>query len=427
MATSEPVEINWPEGMDEEERENLRGALIAYDEALKDFEADHRIVFPSDAERNRQFYGFLKKSAKAWAKPGPCMYDGCTKTSIPRSHTISLSSSIRLIAENNHVVTPQFREGVVELVSVGVREASTFPGFCDEHEALFSDFETKKQMTTAEHFGLQAFRTVCREIYTKRHHRKRTEELRADYRKLREEYVVGRLKKAHTGTQPFNVSGLRFENDPIETKFVEALNDIQTDLPQLENLYRAILNDLQNGTDGVAMFVQSLDVQLPVCLSGLGVLNYMDKDVRKRALCFLAIIPEAGDTKIMLGATSEHEGIVRLHFHDKSSPAFLERLESWMIYGSDHWFMTPSAWAAIPEGRQRAIREELLETLSLADPVPFSLLDGLRKQIVSLIEQQLASGAIPSQDIVRVKELLDREEAKLAYVAPPRETTENTT
>lgn len=46
-----PVEINWPEGMDEEERENLRGALIAYDEALKDFEADHRIVFPSDAER----------------------------------------------------------------------------------------------------------------------------------------------------------------------------------------------------------------------------------------------------------------------------------------------------------------------------------------------------------------------------------------
>ena len=88
------------------------------------------------------------------------MHDGCTNTSIPRSNTISLSSSIRLIAEHNHVVTTQFREGVVELVSVGVREASTFPGFCDEHEALFSDFETKKQMTTAEHFGLQAFHTV---------------------------------------------------------------------------------------------------------------------------------------------------------------------------------------------------------------------------------------------------------------------------
>lgn len=418
MTTSEPVDINWPEEMDEAERDELRGGLAAYDQALKDFDADHRVVFASDSNRLGQFHAFLKKSAKEWSKPGLCMYDGCTKTSISRSHTIPLSSSIRMIAENNHVVTPQFRDGEVKLVSLGAREASTFPGYCEEHEALFADFETKKQMTEAEHFQLQAFRTICREIYTKRHHRKRTEELLADYRRLREEFVVSRIQEAYSGTKPFQVNGLRFQDDPIETRFVDALNDIQTDLPLLEGLYRSILNELRNGADEIAMLVQSFDIQLPVCLSGIGVLNYMEKEEKKRALCFLAIIPEAGCTKIMLGAERGHLDILKLHTADQTSPAVFERLESWMIYGSDHWFMTPSAWAEIPEARQKAIRDTLLETLSLADLVPFSILDRPRKQLISYIENEIARGGFPKDELVRVQAVLDHEKAKLAYVPP---------
>jgi hypothetical protein len=416
--TKEPVEINWPEGMSEEKRDELRGLLTAYDEALAEFDNDHRVIFPSDAERNRLFFGFLKRWSKAWSKPGPCMHDGCTKMSVARSHTISLGGSIRLIAENGHVVTPQFGENGLELVPIGVREASTFPGFCEEHEARFATFEAKKAITETEHFRLQAFRTICREIYTKRHHRKKAEAMLAEYRPLRDAFVVSRMKQAHTGAKPLNVSGLRFENDPQEARLVEALDDIRTDLPELEALYRGILEDLQNGGDNIAMIAANFDMQLPVCLSGLGVLNYMDHGVRKRGLCFLAIIPEVGHSKIMLGAAAEHEDAVRLHFEDQSSPAILEILESWMIHGSDHWFMTPSAWAAIPHARQRAICDRILEPLSLADRTPFSVLDGPRRRIVSFIEKQLASGAIPPEETARVQEILTHERAKLDYVPP---------
>jgi hypothetical protein len=413
-----PVETNGPEDMSQESREELRGLLTAYDDALTEFDNDHTVIFPSDAERNRLFHGFLKRWIKAWSKPGPCMHEGCTKTSIARSHTISLGSSVRLIAQNGHVLTPQFGENGLDLVPVGVREASTFPGFCDEHEAQFAAFETKKQMTEAEHFGLQAFRTICREIYAKRHQQMKAEAMLAEYRRLRDAFVIGRMRQGYTGTKPLNISAPRFENDPIETKLVEMLNDIRIDLPEMERLYQVILHDLQNGGDKTAISIANFDVQLTACLSGLGVLNYIDHGVRKRALCFLAILPEAGQTKIMLGAAAEHEKMVRYQFRDTSSLAMLEMLESWMIHGSDHWFMTPSAWAAIPQARQRAICDRILEPLSLADRVPFSVLDEPRRQIVSFAESQLAKGAFLAGAVGQVKQTIAEQKAKLDYVPP---------
>jgi hypothetical protein len=417
------VEIDWPADMSDDEREELLGFLTAYDEALAEFDNDHTVIFPSDADRDRFHFGFLKRWSRVWSKPGRCMHDGCTKTSITRSHTVSLGSSLRLIAENGHVVTPKFGDNGVELVPIGIHEASTFPGFCEKHEAQFAAFETKKVMTNPEHFYLQAFRTICREIYTKRHQQQRGEAMLAEYRRLREEFVIGRVKQAHRGSKTISLQGLRFKNDPMETKLTRMLDDIRTDLLELERLYRSVLDDLQNDGDSVVMNVGDFDIQLPVCLSGLGVLNYIDNHIRKRAVCFLAIIPEAGRTKIMLGATAEHTDAVRLQFEDMSSLAVLEMLESWMIYGSDHWFMTPSAWAAIPHARQRAICDEILELLSIADRTPFSVLDGPRGRILDLIEDQLASGAITREHITRVQEVLAQERAKLVYAPPADHST----
>jgi len=417
----EPVEINWPEEMSEENREELRGLLAAYDEALREFDKDHTVIFPSDAERNRLFFGFLKRWAKAWSKPGPCMYDGCTNRSIARSHTISLSSSIRLIAECDHVLTPRFGDNGLDLVRIGVREASTFPGFCEEHETHFAPFEMKKSMTDAGHFGLQAFRTICREIYAKRYQQQKGEAMLADYQRLRKAFVIGRLRQAHVSTKPLNVSGLRFENDPLETKLVEMLNDTQVDLPELEALYRGILDDLQDDSDNIAMNVANFDTQLAVCLSGLGVLNYTHHGTRKRALCFLAVISETGQTKIMIGGVAEHKNALQLYFeaNSSSSPAFLEMVESWMIHGSDHWFMTPSAWAGIPNARQRAVCDRILdERWSLADRVPFSILDEPRRRLVSFIESQLTSETIPPEQITETQQTLSHQWAKLDYVPP---------
>ena len=64
------------------------------------------------------------------------MHDGCTKTSIARSHTIPLSGSLRLIAEDGHVLTPRVGESGLQLVHIGVRQGFNFPRLA--HEAEFA-------------------------------------------------------------------------------------------------------------------------------------------------------------------------------------------------------------------------------------------------------------------------------------------------
>lgn len=416
-------EIHWPPEMDADERAALQEILVAYDEALTEFESDHRAIFPSDAERNRILHGFLERWAKAWSKPGPCMHSGCTKNSIARSHTISLGTSIRLIAENGHVLTPRFGAQGLDLVPVGVKEASTFPGFCTEHEAQFSVFENQKQMTEEAHFRLQAFRTICREIYSRTHQQQKAQAMLNEHRRLRDAFIIGRMQAVSIGGALPNIPELRFENDEIDEKLVDLLSQIQADLPELQGLYDSLQDEIQNGVDKVSICVRDLNFQLPVCLSGIGVLNYKRHGKAHRGLCFITILPEAERTKIMIGAERQHADAVEHHINDDGSLAVLAMLESWMIHGSDHWFMKPSAWASIPHDRQRAICERILEPLSLADRAPFSVLDGARTYIVAHIESLLSSDTLQPADRATYEKIRSDEQAKLRWSPEPHTAT----
>jgi hypothetical protein len=118
------------------------------------------------------------------------------------------------------------------------------------------------------------------------------------------------------------------------------------------------------------------------------------------------------------GAAKEHEEAIQFYLEDQSSPAFLERMESWICHGSDHWFMTPSAWNTIPKTRQAAICERILDAgPSIADPVECSVLDGSRMHVVTYIEERLRAGTTPTANIEAAKQILADEKAKLNDVA----------
>ena len=85
-----------------------------------------------------------------------------------------------------------------------------------------------------------------------------------------------------------------------------------------------------------------------------------------------------------------------------------------MCHGSDHSFMTPSAWNAIPQPRKSAICERILDpSPSIADPIGFSVLDGVRKHILAFAEGQLRNGKIARDNINDVQKLVATERAKL--------------
>ena len=355
-------DIEWPPDIDPEERAKLAKIVHALDRAMTDFNADPKSIFPSNAIRQQLFYGSKRRWAKAWDSAGTCMFPTCTKRSLVRSHTIPMSASIKLIAEDGHVVAPQLTDRGVEALPIGIREASTFPGFCHEHEQTFFEFESQKEMTEGRHYILQAFRTLCRELFRMRHHKQKLESGLAEYRGLRKGFIAKRIREIAPLDQ-LEITEASFQDDEIETRVVEAVQLLTDDIAILERYYNQLSIDVIKGStsSGISFVVATFDIQLPVCLSGIGVLNYSVDTHPQRALCLLAIIPEPGKTKIIYGSADEHMPALETLYRDQSSPAVLEMLESWMCHGSDHWFITPSEWAEISESRKAAALNLLLK------------------------------------------------------------------
>jgi hypothetical protein len=105
----------------------------------------------------------------------PTMHNACSHT-IVESHTVSVGRSLRPIAENGHVLghkTSVVRlvndSGKINLAKIGVRQASTFRGFCSAHDkSLFSCFEDKPFTGEPQQCLLMAFRSISRELYFKK-------------------------------------------------------------------------------------------------------------------------------------------------------------------------------------------------------------------------------------------------------------------
>ena len=139
--------------MDNEIRKKIEYAM---DKAMEDYRNDENIIFDNSKEQLKYKYEGINQ-LKKWKKKQTCIVRSCNNKSIERSHTIQKSGSIKIISENGHVLTPKLNSvtGEMELVQIGINEASTFPGYCSEHEKLFEGFENLKDIKTGEHLGLQ--------------------------------------------------------------------------------------------------------------------------------------------------------------------------------------------------------------------------------------------------------------------------------
>ena len=112
--------------------------------------------------------------------PGRCLAiddsgNSCTSSPV-KAHTLAKGVFLKNLAEDGHVFSysPWLnRVGVSDPpVSVpekrGIKNASTFPGFCQSHDAkLFGAVERRPFESTAEQVFLLAYRAMCYELYIK--------------------------------------------------------------------------------------------------------------------------------------------------------------------------------------------------------------------------------------------------------------------
>lgn len=114
------------------------------------------------------------KSKKYCSVPEDLKGDCSSK--IINAHTVSKSSSLIEIADStNHVLglrislaNIQKGNGTLVPEKIGVNQASTFKGFCSEHDKqLFSCVEDRPFSMELEQLFALAYRALCKEIYAK--------------------------------------------------------------------------------------------------------------------------------------------------------------------------------------------------------------------------------------------------------------------
>jgi hypothetical protein len=391
--------------------EEVEAAFVEADDAFWD---DPTIIFGSESDKKRHLFEHLKRLSKDWDRPGTCMYRGCTARSIRRSHAIHRAGSIERIAEDQHVLTPMLNsQGEMSMGRIGINIASTFSGFCAEHEQLFAEFETAGSISSERHVVLQAYRTLCREAARKDHEIRGLERMLDQYRKARQNHYAKSIQQKLPGA---TFQSLQIKGDAIENALTTMLNGAKEDLAELwGDLHDQLFSHISGQPQEPSLQALLIPIAMPVSLSGLGVLSYKrdrDKNERTcRALCLLGILPQKGSTVAFIGADRKHADVVEA-YRSSMMHGFngLNAMESWMINGSDHWFIRPSSWAAIPQHRQKKVLQLLMsDDENIGAMLNFSILDEARRAIVAMIEDHIAQAV----DRVEVLEMVSRETAKM--------------
>ena len=117
----------------------------------------------------------LRRFRRVW-QIGRCFHPNASRQEcspqIISAHTVRRNGDLSVIAKNGHVyglVNQKSVQGTFHAPSkIGVRQASTFRGFCSKHDnELFSPIEDKPFRATTEQVALLGYRSVCYEMFMK--------------------------------------------------------------------------------------------------------------------------------------------------------------------------------------------------------------------------------------------------------------------
>jgi hypothetical protein len=385
----------------------------AMDKALEDFQANPDFIFDNELERLKYEFG-EPKELKNWKKLQKCIVQGCDKKSIVKSHTIQKSSSIKELSENGHILTPNFnrKTGEMEMLSNGVNEASTFPGYCSEHESLFSEFENLKDFKTGEHMGLQLYRTICREIVINEYQIRTFEDIRKRYIKFRNKMmtnaIIANLDEETLNTPTLKLNEFTVKSNDARLKIIKRqIKSSKNNLSSFLYPYRdAILNDLKKKKfQKVAYVARKFNQQIPIALAGKGNFYYKTKNVD----IIMNILPIKNSTYIFYSTLKKNTKALDLFMSQMENPLkMMCVVESCLIHGSDHWFIKPSVWNKIKPDLQQKILDSINDDkYSIADDFEMTILNDLKQTYFDLAEKQVN---IPND----VAELIATEKEKLS-------------
>ena len=387
--------------------------IDVFNQVATEYEDDNRVIFLSEADRAKHKFTSLNQQIKLWKRSKYCMVPGCNIRSIKRSHTIPSGMSLSTISEDGRLLTPLLDQhnGKIVMTPVGIGDASTFPGFCHDHEQLFKSFETRRKIDTKSDILLQTYRTACRELFrTKFLIEQHTSRITA-YCRLRDERLLGIIKQRALERgfpREAGFTEISFTNDPIVSRVNNQLEGTRELGLHIEhNILHALQNAIfSNCEPAVLIHALNIDFQIPVALSGCASFAINDNGERKEIYLLMCVIPCVDHSIIIFCGDIQDKAYIKdyVKYWTSDCVMFLSMIESWMINGTDQWYIKPSIWNALATKRQTAILHAMAACeQNIGEDFGLSIFDDIRIHMLSMLKDH--SGGTQDVDFLRFVEI----------------------
>jgi hypothetical protein len=338
----------------------------ALDRVTDELLEDDLPAFGGERQLRGLLFGQVSRFGRQWRRASNCVYPGCGERSTRASHTIQ-GSALRLIAENSTLLTPGFDLGRGRHVirEVGVGKASTFPGFCVRREMVFAEFEQNGGVRSSRHAELQLFRTVCRDLVAKRREVEYFGSIIATQESVLHAHLLDRIR-AHVDANfiacnpNLQITATNRVSGRVE-HFKKVRQEKAGDMTFIETeLYPQAAEFLDGSDSGLVWVRMTLVPRLPVALAGLAGFHVARHGVPDHVQLVVQAIPKTDGTEVIVaGRFAQQDCLgVLLESWPPRPERMLALLEGWMIYGTDHWFVTPGFWNSLPPDRQERILED---------------------------------------------------------------------
>lgn len=316
----------------------------------------------------------LRRANKAYclhpqAGPGVC------RGGIVRAHTVQRSGGLSRIARDGHVyrfasdlLALDKNNGTFPVTPVGVKQATTFTGFCALHDAAtFRPLETQPFVASPEQVFLLGYRAVCRELYTKRW----------------EAAVVPSHREADRGLAPL----LQRAHQAHVDRLAFSMNAGLTDVEHTKAAYDDAL--LRGDFSRVSAYVLHFDRTPDVLCSGGCLLeaDFAGNPLQREALSDPAARPAETSLSILPTDTGGAAVFCWLG-HTEAGAAFTRSLDALADDGVGHAVvrfvfeflenkvMAPSWWDGLPEAARQALTQRMMTALNpFVEREPTCLLD----------------------------------------------------
>jgi hypothetical protein len=327
-----------------------------------DYLRDDSILFKDESANAAEIFKQAKRFAIKRKTARKCVVPKCSSPSIRRSHTIQ-KASLERVAERRHVLAPaaNHKSNRVEMETLGINRASVFPGFCVKHEQMFGQFERLGRLEPENDLSLQIYRSVCREIVRLLIDTEAVKEGLEDYLEFRRRKLEA-LYRERAPNQTFSLNKV-MTSDPREDEARRPLASLASALISFTEEFEPLaLAGLSDPEKGLCTYAVMADESLPVCLSGHGNFHLQTNEGVRNVRALLLVLPQGDETIVSISVLPGDRECLALYLSNfEGSLGHLCMVESWMMHGTDHWFISPSVWAAIRQDKRRLILDDILD------------------------------------------------------------------